>query len=61
MVFNEYHDLGDFTFLGINYDPLKNFGFTEDMKTSLIALFSMYVGFTFLAYLVLKLVAAKNT
>ncbi len=45
----------------VKYNPLDNFGFTEDIQISLIALASMYVGFTFIAYLVLKLVAAKNT
>ena len=53
--------MGSFTFFGApGYDPLKDFGFTEDIKISLIALGSMYAGFTFIAYLVLKFVATRG-
>jgi len=54
--------LGDFTFFGApGYKPLKDFEFTEGIKISLVALGCMYIGFTFIAYLVLKFVAARNT
>ena len=54
--------MGDFTFYGIpGYNPLNDFGFDEDIPTSLLALGIMYIGFTFIAYLIMKLVAARNT
>jgi hypothetical protein len=41
-------------------DPLKDFNFPQDLKTSILALGLMYIGFTIIAFITMKLVASKH-